>query len=127
MRHGFTMIDLAFVAVSPLAGLLLAVSTGRWMDGWENGRREAAEAKTELLRSAGLAELHHKVYAQVGERDWEARVKPDFLSAITRETARANGDLMPNWRDVVDWTRRNPERARELMLRASRQRGDLLY
>lgn len=127
MARAFTLIDLALVGAAPFVGVLLAVSAGRWIDGWENGRREAAEARQELLQSAGLMELHHKVHAEVGEREWESRVKPDFLSAITRETAVANGDLAPSWRDVVDWTRRNPERARDLMRRAAQRRPELLY
>src|SRR5574342_562237 len=118
MRRGI-LLDIAFVALSPFIGVLLAVSTARWEYGWENGRRQEREAKRELLAVAGLMELHHKVYAEVGERDWEGRVKPQFLSALTRETVRSTGDLAPDWRDVVRWAREHPERARELLRAAA--------
>lgn len=103
-------------------GLLVAWSMDQWMGAEERGRAEILEAKRELLASAGLAKLHHKVYTQVGERAWEADVKPAFMSAITWETARATGNPLPDWREIVTWTRANPQRARQLLEAAATRR-----
>lgn len=108
-------IDLILALVALGTGPLLAFSTERWMDSAERGRVEMETAKRELLQSAGLMALHHKVYAEVGEREWESRVKPAFLSAITVETVKATGNVLPEWREIVTWVREHPARARELL------------
>lgn len=73
------------------------------MDRMEKGAAEISVAKRELLSSAGLSDLHHAVYAKVGEARWEREVKPAFLGAITHATVRETGDIIPSWRQVVDW------------------------
>jgi hypothetical protein len=107
--------DIALVLAALMAGPLLAISMGMWMDGCERGRHEVRQAKVELVRSAGLFELHNKVYTRVGEAAWCQQVKPDFMSAITWETVWSIGSLTPDWRDVVEWVRAHPERARALL------------
>lgn len=103
-------------------GLFVAVSADRWLAAAERAPLEIAEAKRELLASAGLDRLHHKVYAAVGEQAWEADVKPAFMSAITWETVRETGDPLPGWRDIVKWARAHPQRARELLEAAATRR-----
>lgn len=108
-------IEAAMYVASILLGCLMAHSTGIWIDGMERGAAEISTAKKELLASANLAKLHHTIYAKVGEERWEHQVKPDFLSAITRATARETGDLLPSWQMVVDWVRAHPAEARRML------------
>lgn len=109
------LVSAAMAATAILMGILLAHSTGLWMDGMERGASETILAKRELLASAGLFDLHHTVYAKVGEVRWEREVKPAFLGAITRATVRETGELIPSWRQVVDWVRAHPEDARRML------------
>ncbi len=108
-------IDVILAALALGTGPLMAYSANRWTEAVERGPAEMEAAKQELLASAGLMALHHKVYAEVGEREWEGRVKPAFLSAITWETVRATGNPLPDWREIVSWVRENPARARALL------------
>lgn len=106
----------AILAILALfVGVLSAYATDRWIEGAERGAADLSVAKKELLASAGLAALHHTVYAKVGEERWERQVKPDFLSAITRATVWETGDPMPTWRRIVDWVRAHPEEARRML------------
>lgn len=107
------------IILSTFLGILAAHSTSRWMDGIEMGAIEISTAKKELLSSAGLFDLHHTVYAKVGETRWEREVKPEFLSAITRATVLETGDPLPSWRMVVDWVRLHPEDARRMLKNAA--------
>jgi len=113
-------IEAAMIVASILLGALMAHSTGLWLDGMERGASQTSLAKKELLASAGLAKLHHTVYAKVGEDRWESQVKPDFLGAITRATAREAGDPIPSWQMVVDWVRAHPSEARQMLENAAR-------
>lgn len=113
-------IDTVLLTVALLVGVLCAVSMDRWMDGAERGRVQLAEAKRELLASAGLQELHNKVAAEVGPRAWKEHVRPEFVRRISIETARETGDFLPDWPDVVRWVRSNPKRAREIMIECGR-------
>src|ERR1043165_7745942 len=88
---------------APLLGLLIAWSTGQWLDGLDQGTQQLDQSRQALVQSAGLMDLHNQVYSQVGETTWETRVKPDYLSAITRETIAATGNPMPSSQNVVDW------------------------
>lgn len=115
------LIDFVLVVAALLVGALWAYSVGRWIEASERGVAEMKVAKEELIRSAGLFELHNRIYSQVGERAWRERVRPEFMGAITRETVLATGDPLPDWRKVVGWVREHPERAREL-LRAAGER-----
>jgi hypothetical protein len=108
-------IDIILFTLALGFGPLMAYSANRWMDAADRGRVEMETAKRELLASAGLMALHHKVYAEVGEREWEGRVKPAFLSKITLETVKATGNILPDWPEIVSWVRANPARARELL------------
>ena len=75
------------------------------------------DLKRKLLDEAGLRRVHHEVYRKVGERDWEARVKPAFLRDLTLATARENGTLLPEIDEVLEWVRTHPGEARELLRR----------
>lgn len=97
-------------------------SVDRWFAAADRGREELATAKRELLVSAGLDALHHKVYAKVGERAWKDEVRPAFMSAVTWETVRATGKPLPEWEDIVAWVRANPQRARQLLEAAATRR-----
>ena len=108
-------IDIILFTLALGCGPLMAYSANRWMDASDCGRVEMETAKRELLQSAGLMALHHKVYAEVGEQEWEGRVKPAFLSKITVETVKATGNVLPDWPEIVAWVRANPARARELL------------
>jgi hypothetical protein len=108
-------IDIALVLLALLIGSLCAVSTGRWIDSMETGRIEVQKAKLDLVASAGLFELHNKIYQEVGERAWRDQVRPEFLSRITWETVRATGSLVPEPQEVIDWVRHNPEQARQIL------------
>ena len=114
-------IDLIFVAVAFLIGVLIAYSIGRWIKSSDQGTAEMKLAKEELIRSAGLFDLHNRIYSEVGDQIWRERVRPEFMGAITYETVLATGNFLPDWRDVVEWVRENPERARDL-LRAAGER-----
>lgn len=81
------------------------------------GTETPEELKSRLLDVAGLREVHHEVYAQVGEQDWEARVKPAFIRDITFATIRDNGTLLPDADEIIDWARTHPEAARDLLRR----------
>lgn len=107
--------EIVVLLVALLAGVGSAASLDRWHAGLERGSVETVGAKEELLASADLRKLHHRIYEAVGERAWEERVKPDFLMAITAATVRETGDLFPDWRDVVGWVRRHPEEARRYL------------
>lgn len=108
-------IEIAALLSAALVGPLVAHSADLWMSSSDTGRRRATDAKRELLQAAGLAELHHRIYSSVGERDWESRVKPNFMMAITRATTADTGDLFPSLGDVVSWARRNPAEACRLL------------
>lgn len=117
-RLPFGKVDLLFVLAAPLTGVLCAFSTERWMDGLESGRVDLERSREDLVRSAGLFELHNAVYSRVGERAWENEVKPDFLRALTYATIADTGDILPEAQDIVFWVRKNPARAREMLERA---------
>jgi hypothetical protein len=110
---------LGFMIGAAIAGLFLGIaaahSTDTWIKAFERGQTEAFSAKKELLASAGLEQLHHTIFAQVGETKWEREVKPAFLSAITQATARETGELFPDWRTIVGWVRAHPEEARRML------------
>jgi hypothetical protein len=120
LRHRIRKIDLLFALVAPLLGILAALSTDRWCEGMEAGAQELRKSKEDLVRSAGLLDLHYRIYSRVGERAWENEVKPDFLMAITYATANSTGNPLPESRDVVEWVRANPSRARHLLEAAER-------
>ena len=109
------IITVIMAILAPSFGVLCAVSTNRWFDVVERAPEEYRNLKMDLLREAGLFDLHHKVYAQVGERDWETRVKPGFLSAITWRTARDSGNWIPSSQDIILWVREHPAEARGIM------------
>ena len=75
------------------------------------------ELKKMLLDEADLREVHHEVYARVGEKDWEERVKPAFLAEITLAAGRENGTLLPGSNEVLEWVRTHPDEARNLLRR----------
>ncbi len=105
---------LAVYAGTAAMGILAALALSRPFP--EEEIREPREApKQLLLREAGLEELHHRVYGQVGPEVWEYTVKPEFLRAITLETIRATGNPWPEEGDVVEWVRGHPQEARRLM------------
>lgn len=108
------------VGIAFLIGLLAAWSTNEWFTLFDRGKVEAHQAKVDLIASAGLFELHNKIYQKVGDRDWKERVRPTFMSAITWETVRETGSLIPGPGDVVAWVRAHPERARKLLEDAAR-------
>lgn len=115
-------VDVILCILALALGPLLAVSMGRWAHGAESGRCELLAAKQELMASAGLLELHNRIYEKVGERAWRERVKPEFMSRIIWETVRESGDLAPGWQDVVGWVRAHPERARGILEAAAQTR-----
>lgn len=100
---------------APMVGIAAARSVEKWLQAVEHGQQEVQRAKKELISSADLFELHNKVHAKVGSRDWEARVKPEFMSAITRRTVQETGNLFPSLQDIIQWVRAHPEEAREIM------------
>ena len=112
-------INVALVIAALLIGFATAWSTEQWLQAAERGEAEVPHLKEDFLKSAGLFELHNQVYSQVGERAWEDRVKPQFLSDVTYATVRETGKLMPEARDMIDWVRAHPEEARRLLQRAA--------
>jgi hypothetical protein len=112
-------IDLLMTTVAIFLGMLTAYSSQCWMDGAEHGKAELRAAKEELVRSAGLLELHNQVYSKVGEHAWEAEVKPAFMSHITYATIRETGSIFPTATQVVEWVRTHPQEARRMLLKAS--------
>jgi hypothetical protein len=112
-----TGVVLILLALS--TGMLAAWSTDQWLDAAELGDSEYQRLKTEFLNSADLMRLHNEVYKQVGERVWEERVKPQFLSDVTWATVRSTGNLLPDARDLIEWVRANPEEARRLLTAAA--------
>ena len=113
MKH--ILIEVVFTSSALLVGFGTAVSTDRWLDMSERAPEDVRQLKLDLLREAGLMELHNKVYSKVGERDWEQRVKPGFLSAITWRTAKESGTWFPSSQDVIKWVREHPSEARSIM------------
>ena len=73
------------------------------------------ELKKRLLDEADLLKVHHEVYHQVGEKDWEARVKPAFLKDLALAAGRENGTLLPGIDEILDWVRAHPDEARALL------------
>jgi hypothetical protein len=114
------LVDVILCLLGLALGPILAVSMARWAEGADSGRCELLAAKQELMASAGLLELHNRIYERVGERAWRERVKPEFMSRIIWETVQESGDLAPGWKDVVGWVRAHPARAREILEAAAR-------
>jgi hypothetical protein len=75
---------------------------------------EIEEAKMALINSADLARIHHEVHAAIGEENWEAFAKPEFLQEIQRRTRKSTG-RDPTWQDVVAWVRSHPDEANRLL------------
>ena len=117
-------IEVVLVLVALALGPLLAMSLSRWYDAVDRGNEEIRTAKIALMKEAGLFELHNQIFTKVGPYDWENRVKPAFMSAITWATVRETGNSLPSACEVIDWVRTNPERARQLLLDASRSGND---
>jgi hypothetical protein len=118
--------DAILILVALALGVLVAISTNAWIAALDSGQAEVRMAKAELLASAGLMELHNAVYAKVGERTWEERVKPEFMSRIIWQTVAETGDPFPRWQDVVGWVRANPEKARSILEGAARKAERML-
>jgi hypothetical protein len=76
---------------------------------------ELDEAKRELVNSADLARIHHEVYAQIGEENWEEFAKPEFLQEIYLRTKEDTGSQAPTWKEVVAWVRENETEANTLL------------
>jgi len=113
------VLNLVLILAAVPLGAGAAWSTDKWMTGADQGTEDLNQFKKELLASAGLAQLHNDVYKQVGEKAWEERVKPQFMSSVTYATIRETGLLLPEGRDVIDWVRAHPEEARRLMWAAA--------
>lgn len=119
LRHNKGNCDAMLILISPMVGVLVACSISGWISLTDRGRSEIREAKMELLANADLLDLHNRIHSEVGESAWENLVKPRFMASVTRETVLENGDLLPDWRDVVQWVRQHPQEARRLMEKAS--------
>jgi len=97
-----------------LFGVLVALALSRPFPAPE--ARDTRETPRQLLlQEAGLEELHHRVYGQVGPEVWEYAVKPEFLRTLTMETIHDTGNPWPEERDVVAWVRGHPGEARRIM------------
>src|SRR5262245_46328751 len=111
--------DLVLILAALPLGVASAWSTDQWLNAADQGEAQVQQLKKDLLQSAGLFELHNEVFAQVGERAWEDRVKPQFLSAVTTATVRDTGNLLPDGRELIDWVRTHPDEARRLLRAAA--------
>jgi hypothetical protein len=100
-------------------GAFSAWSTDQWLDAAQQSEADTPRLKKEFLDSAGLRQLHHEIYQQVGEQAWENRVKPQFLSDVTTAVVRDTGNVLPDSREVIDWVRAHPDEARRLLKAAA--------
>ncbi len=110
-------VELGAYVVTGLFGLLTAAASTRGCDAHDDpgGLSLHRGAKQRLLDEADLWRVHNEVYAQVGDKEWESRVKPGFLQAITWRTIRDTGKLAPAEDDVIDWVRSHPEETRRII------------
>lgn len=115
-------IDLVMVLSGVVAGILMACSANAWTNSLERGKVQAQTAKEDLIKSAGLFELHNAIYSKVGSVDWENRVKPTFMSRLTYATARETGNIIPEPAEVIDWVRAHPKESRRMLLEAAEVR-----
>lgn len=104
-------------------GALVALAQVRGCPAGALTAERLPEVKRQLLGAGDLDALHHDVYARVGEIGWEDGVKRDFLQALTWETIRETGNLLPNEADVIDWVRKNPEAAGRMLREFGARRG----
>lgn len=96
-------------------GILVALANLRAAPAADQAAGRLPELKELLLRTEGLDTAHHEVFARVGQEVWEYSVKPDFMQAVTWETIRQTGILLPNEEEVIRWVRDHPEEAQRLM------------
>jgi hypothetical protein len=126
MRHGtlwnekMKRIDLIIIPSAIGIGALLAYSTGRWISAADAGTIQVRQAKKELIECGDLFKLHCDICDKVGRHTWETSVKPDFMMAITYATIMETGNPLPDWPDIVKWTREHPEDAHRIMEEAAR-------
>ncbi len=110
--------ELMIIFAAVLFAVLLASAAQSYVEVFtpeEEG--PAVEAKRALLKEADLMKLHNTVYAQVGEERWVGEVRPQFMSELTALTIRETGNPFPKWQDVVEWTKKNPQKARGILER----------
>lgn len=78
-----------------------------------------SEFKAEAIKAAGLIEFHHTIYERVGEERWEAYVKPAFAKAVLLRVIKDTGHPIPDPEEILEWLRRHPDEAKELLERAA--------
>ena len=87
-----------------------------WMDMYEKaGAVTQQDMKLLLIKEGELGEIHNKVYEKVGEELWEKGVKPEFLKAITIETVKSTGSIVPSFNDIINWAKEHQDETKKLM------------
>ncbi len=136
--RGLAQMELVFVigflAAISLVSVTVVTSFDRYVEVYERAEVDVVQAKKELLRPPlfrarpapvvapaeeadreTLMAAHLRVHQQVGERQWEATVKPRFLRSLILETIRDSGNPLPGLRDVVEWSRTHPAKSVDLL------------
>lgn len=78
-----------------------------------------AQLKREMIQAGELEVAHNTVYERVGEKRWEAQVKPEFLSLLTRRVAADTGDPFPDHDAIIEWLKAHREEAKRLLDQAA--------
>lgn len=82
-----------------------------------------SEFKAEAIKAADLTVFHHLIYERVGEERWEAYVKPAFAKAVLLRVIDDTGHLLPDPEEILEWLRKYPDEAKELLERAAEPDG----
>lgn len=109
---------LSTAASAAVSFMLLLHGMARWSEATAESY-SADDLKQALLQAGGIVQLHHEVYAAVGEQAWEEAVKPTFMRNITLRVMRDTNNLLPGPGDILKWASQHQDETREILLRSA--------
>ncbi|MHC4606292.1 MAG: hypothetical protein ACYTAF_05110 [Planctomycetota bacterium] len=78
---------------------------------------DAWAAKQALMEEDFFFRLHNLVYEKVGKERWNGIVRPTIMSELTLHTIKDTGNPFPDYPDILQWVRENPEQTEGILER----------